>query len=70
MEKVTLGIEGMTCGHCVASVKRALEGVQGVKVEQVAIGKATVEYDAAVASPEAIRDAVEDEGYTVVSGAR
>ena len=70
MEKVKLGIEGMTCGHCVAAVKRALEGVDGVRVEKVAVGEATVEFDAAVASADAIRNAVEDEGYTVVSTGR
>ena len=70
MERVTLGIEGMSCGHCVAAVKRALEGVDGVRVQDVAVGKATVEFDEAVASPDAIRNAVEDEGYTVVSTAR
>ena len=70
MEKMKLGIEGMSCGHCVAAVKRALEGVEGVRVEQVAVGSATVEYDDAVASTEAIRNAIEDEGYTVVSAGR
>ena len=70
MEKVKLGIEGMSCGHCVAAVKRALEGVEGVRVENVAVGEATVEYDASKASADAIRNAVEDEGYTVVSTGR
>ena len=67
MEKVTLEIEGMTCGHCVAAVKRALEGVEGVTVEQVSVGRATVAYAPGAVSPGALRDAVEDEGYTVVT---
>jgi len=31
METLTLNIEGMTCGGCVKSVTRILEGVEGVK---------------------------------------
>ena len=40
--RTTLSITGMTCGHCVMSVKRALGELEGVTVEQVAIGSATV----------------------------
>jgi copper chaperone CopZ len=54
----------MSCGHCVASVKKALEGLDGVTVEQVAVGTATVAYDPAVASPGKIAEAVSDAGYT------
>ena len=63
MDRATLKIEGMTCGHCVASVKRTLQELQGVKVENVDIGTATVEYDPAVASVDQIADAVSDAGY-------
>ena len=38
-------ITGMTCGHCVAGVTRALKGVPGVTVDQVVIGTASVAYD-------------------------
>lgn len=64
MDRMTIDISGMSCGHCVASVKKALEQVDGVQVEQVAIGKATVLADAAKAP--SIRDAIEDAGYEVV----
>lgn len=62
--RTTLSITGMTCGHCVMSVKRALGELEGVTVEQVAIGSATVQYDPAVVQPSAIADAVSDAGYT------
>lgn len=57
-----LKIEGMTCGHCQASVKKALEGVEGVRAAQVdlATGEARIEGDAAAAQLVA---AVEAEGY-------
>jgi copper chaperone CopZ len=66
MERMTLAIDGMSCEHCVRAVRQALEGVQGVQVEEVAIGRATVQYDPSRVSREAIADAVADEGYTVV----
>ena len=69
MSRTTLKIDGMTCGHCVMSVRKALQGVEGVQVEQVAIGTATVSYDPAVASAERIAQAVEDSGYAVASAA-
>ena len=63
MNRTTLKIDGMTCGHCVAWVKKALAGVDGVAIESVAIGTATVDYDPTVASPEKIAKAVSDAGY-------
>lgn len=65
MERVTLAIDGMSCGHCVKSVEQALKGLDGVAVEQVAIGTATISYDPATTSVDRLRDAVEDEGYQV-----
>lgn len=60
--KLSLSINGMHCGHCVSAVKQALESVPGVTVENVEIGKATLE--AADPAPiSAIKDAVEDAGY-------
>jgi copper chaperone len=64
MNRTTLKIEGMSCGHCVASVKKALTGLDGVTVETVAVGSATVAYDPAVASEEEIAGAIRDAGYT------
>jgi copper chaperone len=57
----------MSCGHCVASVKSALSALESVDVEQVEIGRAVVSHDPAVTSTEVIAQAVEDEGYAVVS---
>ena len=39
MEKghVTLAITGMTCGHCVAAVKKALAAVPGVETVEVTL---------------------------------
>ncbi|WP_309671520.1 cation transporter [Gemmatimonas sp.] len=69
MDKLTMQISGMTCGHCVAGVTRALTGVPGVTVDQVAIGTASVAYDPTATTPTDIAKAVEEEGYHVVSAA-
>lgn len=69
MSKVSMKISGMSCGHCVGAVKRALEAVPGVAVENVAIGSAVVEYDAAVVDASRITAAVEEEGYAVTATA-
>ena len=63
MEQATIGIQGMSCGHCVASVKRALGQLDGVQVRDVQVGSATVSYDPAAITPERITQAIEEEGY-------
>ena len=58
----TLKIDGMTCGHCVAGVKRALEAVPGVESAEVSLveGRATLRGSAELS---ALVGAVEEEGY-------
>lgn len=58
-------IEGMSCEHCVAHVKDALEGIDGVSSVAVSLeGKyATVETDV---NDEILKEAIEEEGYDVV----
>lgn len=68
MESTTIGISGMSCGHCVAAVKRALDGIEGVEVREIKVGSATVDYDPQSVSAERIARAIEDEGYGVESG--
>jgi copper chaperone len=70
MDRMTMKIDGMSCGHCVSSVEKALKSLDGVGVEKVSIGEATVAYDPRTTSAERITQAVEDEGYAVVSTGR
>lgn len=63
-------VTGMTCGHCVASVTRAVTaGVPGVtKVEvDLASGQVTVASYQPV-SPDLVKDAVNEAGYELVPG--
>jgi len=69
MTRTTLKIDGMSCGHCVTAVKKALADLDGVTVENVAVGTATVRYDPDVASPAKITEAISDAGYTAASAA-
>lgn len=45
----TLAIDGMTCGHCVLAVTKALSVVPGVQVKSVAVGSAEIKGDGSAA---------------------
>ena len=73
MQPLTLKIDGMTCGHCVARVEKALAKLDGVHVHRVGLGAAEIVYDPARTPFARIREAVDDAGYTarpVESGER
>ena len=63
METLKLKIEGMSCGHCVARVEKALSRLDGVSVRRVDVGSADLLVDPARASFERIRQALDDAGY-------
>ncbi|MCL1835701.1 MAG: copper ion binding protein [Oscillospiraceae bacterium] len=64
--KKTLKIEGMSCEHCVAAVKKALDAVDGVSAAEVDLDSGTAVIDIAGAvTDETLRAAIEDEGYSV-----
>jgi len=65
--KKQIRIEGMTCGHCSASVEKALRAVPGVQevVVDLAAKEAAVQVDGTV-NDEALRKAVTEAGYTVI----
>ena len=67
MENVTLKVNGMSCGGCVASVTRVLRALPGVSQVAVALepGTATVSYDPQRTGIPAMKRAVEDAGYEV-----
>lgn len=63
----TLKIEGMMCGHCSGRVKKALEELPQVTAAQVSheTGTAVVTLSAPI-DGEALKKAVEDQGYKVI----
>lgn len=68
MDTITLKVEGMSCNHCVNAVEGSvgkLEGVSKVKVD-LDNGTVDVELNSSKVSKDAIKDAIEDQGYDVV----
>ena len=71
MDRTSLQISGMSCGHCVGSVEKALKTLDGIEGASVTIGAADVTYDASRVTPADIARTVSDAGYAAtVSGAR
>ncbi len=70
-EIVQIPIVGMTCDHCVGTVRRALEAVPGVSSATVDLlaGRADVAFLGATVEPARLRAAVEAAGYAVPGSA-
>jgi copper chaperone len=68
MESITIPIQGMTCGGCVANVERVLKGIEGVASVKVSLdpGEAKVDYAPGRVNPARLHSAIEDAGYEVV----
>ena len=66
MRSEDLQIEGMSCGHCVMSVKKELGKLAGLLVEDVKIGSAKVKYDETKVSREKIAEVIGQAGYRLV----
>lgn len=72
-EHVSLAIDGMSCGHCVASVRTALDAVPGVTDATVSVGAATFAFAIGTGSPEQVTAdalrAIREAGYAASPGA-
>ena len=58
----TVKVKGMSCGHCVASVTKALQGIAGVSDVQVDLEKGEARYTGNV-DKQLIRDAIAKIGF-------
>ena len=67
VEKLALGIGGMTSASCVSRIQGALETVEGVELANVSLAteSATVEYVPGAATVTDLREAIESVGYSV-----
>lgn len=61
----TVKVRGMRCNHCVGSVRKALEALEGVANVQVYLDRGEVSFEGKV-SPEMIRRAIAGIGFEVV----
>lgn len=65
MKQVTLKVEGMSCGHCVKAVEGAVAGAGAEGKVDLDAGIVTVTYNESRISVDAIKEAIEDQGYDV-----
>ena len=61
----TMKIEGMMCPHCEATVKKALEAIDGVESAEVSHTAGTAVVTGTALDDAKLKAAVEDKGYTV-----
>ena len=66
MNKI-LNVDGITCKHCVDTIKEAVEILDGVFSVDVDIEKkqVVVEFDEKIAKPEDLIDKIEEVGFKV-----
>lgn len=60
----TFSVEGMSCGHCVSAVTRAVQQVDAAASVQVDLSKQTVAVTSS-AGTDAVKAAIEQAGYPV-----
>ena len=67
MAKQTLSVDGMSCGHCVETVTKAVTAIQGVKEVSVNLeGKqVSVDYEEREGALKEISTAITDAGFQV-----
>jgi copper chaperone len=65
MRNITLTISGMSCGHCLNAVNKALAAVPGITVNSVQIGRAELLVSDAPDAVGPAQAAIEAAGYKV-----
>ena len=63
-----LNVEGMSCDHCKMAVTKAVSFLEGVGSVEVSLenSTATIEFDESALPLDAIKQAIEAQGYDVV----
>jgi len=64
---VDVRIDGMSCGHCVKTVREALEKIEGIDIRSVEIGSAVVDVDERAVKLDRLAAAIDDTGFIVRS---
>ncbi|GAA5957613.1 hypothetical protein JCM3765_001455 [Sporobolomyces pararoseus] len=65
VQTVTLKVQGMTCGSCVASIENGLRGQEGIVTVIVALlaERAVIDFDASIWTPEKLAEEIEEMGF-------
>jgi len=63
----TITVPEIHCEHCKTSIEGALNPIQGVRAASIdiAVRAVTVDYDPDAVTPEALIEAIEEQGYDV-----
>ncbi len=64
-EMMKFQVEGMTCNHCVANVKNAIESLNNIEKVEISLFNKTVHVEGDV-EKNVIKNAIENAGYNVV----
>jgi copper chaperone len=64
MDKVTLNVQGMSCGHCVKAVEGRVGELAGVSQVKVHLenGTVDVEFNSSEVTLDQIKEAIDDQG--------
>ncbi|HEX5938783.1 MAG TPA: cation transporter [Dehalococcoidia bacterium] len=67
MERLEFEVRGMTCDHCVASVRNAIEELPGVQNARVDLDGGSAVVEGEQLDRVAIVSAVQEEGYEAIA---
>ncbi|OUN01119.1 MAG: copper resistance protein CopZ [Paenibacillaceae bacterium ZCTH02-B3] len=67
MQTVTLNVKGMSCNHCKNAVENAVRQAGAKATVDLAGGTVAIEYDETKVTLDQLKQAIEDQGYDVVS---
>ncbi|MDD4239047.1 MAG: heavy-metal-associated domain-containing protein [Desulfotomaculaceae bacterium] len=68
MEKIILKVWGMECGHCKATVQKALKGTMGVADVSIDLptGEVAVTFDPTAVGLDKMKEVIKGVGYEVL----
>jgi copper chaperone len=67
MEKMTLNVKGMSCGHCINSIEGSVGKLSGITAVKVNLdsGTVSVEFNPSQVTIDKIKETIDDQGYDV-----
>jgi copper chaperone len=65
MQNITFKVTGMSCNHCVKTIKESVEGLAGVEEVEVDLesGEVQVGFDSEKVAAMDIKEEIEEQGY-------
>jgi copper chaperone len=67
MEKITLNVKDMSCGHCINTIEGSVSDLSGVTTVKVNLdsGTVSVEFNPNEVTLDKIKETINDQGYDV-----